>query len=138
MANVLMLDMDVEYPEVIGLVTDLKPWVICRAISQKYGIQLTHEDALSHVGQSINIILNDNILYFEKYVWRNSDCDGFLHLIQNKIQITSSLKTHEKPFGQSLFENVEKQEVTEYLFPEWKAANYIVYSEGLRLSLIHI
>lgn len=125
-----MLDMEVEFPDIFGIVTDLPPWKLCRLVSRGFGFELAHQDIAPNASEPLNVIVDNNIYYFEKYIWQSDSNENVFQLIQNVIKVPSSATKENNPNFGSLFETVAPQNLELYILPEWKDVAYIVYTEG--------
>lgn len=136
MANVFMLDMEVEFPDIFGLVTDLPPWKLCSLVSRELGIELQHHDVTPNAGDPIEVVVDNNTYSFEKFYCPTESLEKVFHLIQNVIKVPVSQSNRNQSESETLF-NLEIPEfVEEYILSEWKHANFIVYIEELDIDFI--
>lgn len=125
-----MLDMEVDFPDIFGIVTDLPPWKLCRLVSRVFGFELAHQDIAPNASEPLNVIVDNNIYYFEKYIWQSDSNENVFQLIQNIIKVPNFKSVDPNSDFGSLFETVAPQNQELFILPEWKDVGYIVYTEG--------
>lgn len=125
-----MLDMEVDFPDIFGMVTDLPPWKLCRLVSRVFGFELVHQDVAPNAPQPLNAIVDNNIYYFEKFIWQSNSNESLFQLIQNVIKVPSSNLAENNLNLGSLFDTVAPPDKELFFLPEWKNVAYIVYTEG--------
>lgn len=130
MGNVFILDEDIEFPDVYGVITDLPPWKMCYLIARQSGLELSHEDILNRPTDPIKHISHNELTTFEKYIWFDEDTEQFLHLIENKKSVERST-TGENTKNKDLFGDVSVGKQYIYLLEEWSHVNYLIRTEGL-------
>ncbi len=129
MSNILTLELEHDYPEIFGIISDLAPWKMCFLLSNYTGLELTHEDALDKAGAPIQLIQNSNLYAFERYLWASEDDPCFLSLINNKLLVDSPVDKS-KQTG-SLFQEDDRPQKSIHLLDEWNYVNYLLRTEGL-------
>mgnify|MGYP001610224843 CR=1 FL=1 len=127
MSLVFELEEDNEYFPLYGLVTDLAGFKICARLSKIIGVELTHELAYEKKHKAISLSINNETIFFDKYIWADKGSEHRIELIHNIASLPAGNSKTTNPMG--LFQD-ELFEEQVFLLQEWKEVRYIIKVEG--------
>jgi hypothetical protein len=90
MAHVLSMDVDVEYPDIYGVISDLPSYKMCAQISRFLRLELVHEDALLNTPPPITEIVAGEMITYEKFIWADAEAEAFFYLINNQVEVVGA------------------------------------------------